>query len=141
MKRINKIKLSLIINIIIYAFIIQAFIRGATIILIEPSGNEMQIVYFVLQGIAAGYSIFCLIGMILRKPWSRIMALTWNIGLAIILGVLPISSILVFFSKDEINLTALIIDSNILIALLLSIVLIVLALILRSEGAKIYFTN
>jgi len=132
-----KIKIVVIANIIIYVLIIQAFIRSALAVLVNQEGTGM--LYFISQIVVAVFCIICIIGLLLKKNWGRTYTLSWNICLAIILGILPTASIYVFSSNCEGNIFDLFANANIILALFASITLVFFSYMLCRENAKNYF--
>jgi xanthine/uracil permease len=135
----QKVKGALTINICIYLWIVQAFIRGAFSSFAEPLSEGMKISYVVMQIVIACGCITCIIGLLLKKEWARIFTLFCNIVLVIIVSILPIAVNLVFLYYSKEGIRKLFFNSSLLLAIIASIVLIFLSAVLSGKHSKLYF--
>ncbi len=141
----NKIKISLWINVLLYGWIGQSFIRGAITIGTDPAWEKIQHAmlksYIIFQFVAVIYSAICIVGLLMKKNWARKMTLWGNICLAIIVAGAPITVLIVSASQGFDNLFEQFVNAKIVLATFLSLLLITLTFVLRSQVAVEYFSN
>ena len=143
---VNKIKLSLLVNVFLYVWICQSFIRGAITIGANPAWEKiiphvMVKSFLIFQFVAVIYSAICIAGLLMKKNWARKMTIWGNICFAIIVVGIPISELMVFISQGFHNFFEQFINAKSVLAIFLILLFIALTFVLRSQVALEYFSN
>ena len=142
----NNFKISLLINVFLYVWICQSFIRGAITIGAYTAWEKiiqhvMVKSFIIFQFGAVIYSATCIVGLLMKKNWARKMTIWGNICLAVIVAGVPISELIVFVSQGFDNFFEQFVNAKSVLAIFLILLFIALTFMLRSQVALEYFSN
>jgi hypothetical protein len=142
----NNFKLSLLVNVFLYVWICQSFIRGAIAIGANTAWEKiiphvMVKSFIIFQFVAVIYSATCITGLLMKKNWARKMTIWGNICFAIIVAGIPISELTVFLSQGFDNYFEQFVIAKSALAIFYILLFIALTFVLRSQVALEYFSN
>ena len=136
-----KIKGAIIVNICVYLWIGQAFLKGAFNSLAEPMSENLKISYFIIQIGIVFICLICIFGLLLKKEWGRLCTMMCNIALVIIVMVLPIGiSLFVSILSGE-SFSELFYASRIIPISIASVILLILTYYFSRKSSKKYFKD
>ena len=129
-------------NCLVYLWVGYALTRGLFDVLggefWRSEMSELRLPFIALLSGAILYTVICGIGLLLRREWGRKMSLPWNISLGILVGVVPMVSVVLVAGTETMGA---IYNVNTLLGMLAGVILLLLAFGLRSTKVKNHFSN
>jgi len=128
-------------NCLIYGWVAVGFSRGLASVITDPGwqqwhGASVRVGYAAIEIISIVITLPLLGGLLLKKEWSRQLAMSWNLFLAVIIGVVPSLAIALVLGTEWVRRLA---DRETLVRLLLALLLVFLTVRLRTAAARAYF--
>ncbi len=136
-------KLVVRINVLLYLWAGVALAHGARDVYAARQWNltlpGSQLAYTGLLGFATLYTAVCALGLLRRTPWSRGMAIWWNLALAAIIGALP--AMIAFWSAwlERADAMRALGSTGVVAGLLAACLFVVLSLVLHTRTLRNYF--
>ena len=135
------LRIAIYANCFVYAWVAVALFRGLAAVFLNPEWETLhapglRVAYAALQIMFLAITLACLGGLLFRREWSRQLAVPWNLGLAAVLGVVPPLAIALTLGTDWLRQLA---NGETVVKLALAVLLVLLAIRLRTATAKAYF--